>query len=535
MASRKRHRSQDRDPSPPGQAAKKRDVKQSKIVVFKFSGQNVQRATWIWKRRGGTARQRQRTKAAATHLVRLPSNTDDKIAGFGSHHATGARTFPEVFLIDRAKKLEQLKQKISALKVTYKLNRVSLEQLQYFPTAGGFTDHDTGNSILLADKDAAGGQPAPATSSDSSSGDNVDMDEDTDVDPELVKPLPEYARNSDLEKTFADLFKQAPVKARRYKPMVSSQTKDGTSYWFLGAAHGSDWRSLFYMDQQCCTKAVATEICKDLTNFLNSFPGFVDGAAFKRSAGSFSIPVYHKSGHSMMYRLAQLSAAKRVPEANACIPQPTLKLGQGGKDAKWEVRPVLVDPATNGLFRQPPVFSISTRTAYDTTKDFSVFIPQGARFQKHTVDHESTDITRMKQVYTITITTTGFQHESSIPDDLEKSEHLREELGRLENLARGLQAAAHLKKMTRDQFEEFASKWIEHRAIPPKGSIPPTKRSLSPEKRSVSPAKRSVYSHRRPESPLKTNFEKQHAPIVNWGIDRAKRSISILTNESQKA
>jgi hypothetical protein len=440
-----------------------------------------------------------------------------------------------VFLIDRAKKLEQLKQKISALKVTYKLNRVSLDQLQYFPNIGGFTDHDTGKSILLADNDAAGDQPAPATSSDSSSGDDVEMDEDTDVDPELVKPLPEYARNSDLEKTFADLFKQDPVKSRSYRPVVSSETKDGTSYWFLGAAQGSDWRSLFYMDQQCCTKAVATEICKDLTNFLNSFPGFVDGAALKKYAGSFSIPVYQKSGHSMMYRLAQLSAAKRVPESNTCIPQPTLKLGPGGKDAKWVVRPVLVDPATNGLFVKPPVFSISTHTAYDTTKDFSVFIPQDARFQKDTVDHESTDLSRMKQVYTITSTTAGFQHESSIPDDLNKSEHLREELGRLENLARGLQAAVHLKKMTRQQFEEFASKWIEHRAMPPKSSISPTKRSSSPRKRSVSPIKQSNYQRKHPDSPLKANFENQHAPIVTWTIDKAKRQCVILPNESLKA
>lgn len=115
-----------------------------------------------------------------------------------------------------------------------------------------------------------------------------------------------------------------------------------------------------------------------------------------------------------MYRLAQLSAAKHVPESETNIPQPTLKLGDNGKTAKWEIRLVLIDLVTNGFCKKPPTFPISIRTSYDTSTDFSTFIPEGVRFQRNTADHEATDITRTKELYSVTVTSSGVQHESSI-------------------------------------------------------------------------------------------------------------------------
>ena len=119
------------------------------------------------------------------------------------------------------------------------------------------------------------------------------------------------------------------------------------------------------------------------------------------------------------------------------------------------------------------------------------------------------------------------------PPDLGKNEHLRDQIRRLENLARGLQATVHMKNMTRDQFLDFASKWINHRAAPWKSSISSNKRSITPKKRSISPIKRST-PLKRPESPLKTNFEHKHATIMNWGIDRAQQLCTILPTEALK-
>ena len=247
------------------------------IVAFRFSEQYMTKVTSILQFFGGTVRSCQRRHGATRRLVRLSSDKHEEITQIIDGRAHGSRPLSEVFLIERAKKLEQLKQRISALVITYKLNHVTLDRLQYFLEKGPFIDHDTGKPMFLAGGAAVYHEDASPSISNSSSGNDVDMDSETDVEPNPVKAHPEYTQNHSLEKTFSDLFEQPPINGRNYKPMVSSHDEDGSSYWFLGAADGSQWRSLFYMDQQCCTKAVAAKICRDLTNFLNSFPGFIDG------------------------------------------------------------------------------------------------------------------------------------------------------------------------------------------------------------------------------------------------------------------